>query len=342
MLPQFRESYRRLLVSCLAFGLVATLLGMLLELSFVSTPGVRERGFPVVSLKRSGSPPKWRVHPAGFAIDMLLWFMPTYFVGDLILAFRERRAWKRLRGRSCLTCGYDLRGQTVRRCPECGSPFGGSLPANPDLQTAYWDRVAAQKTFSHPIDFELLGRYVRPGSHILDIGCGYGRLCAELATQGYTNVIGIDSSVGMIARGKAEHPRLDLRVAQSAELPFEDGSFDAVLLFAVLTCIPEDEKLRRLVAEITRVLQPGGILYLSDYCLQPDARNLERYAQNEPTFGTYGVFALPEGVVVRHFEFAWLENLLAGFEVPARRTVEISTMNAHSAVATQMLLRRRS
>jgi SAM-dependent methyltransferase len=207
-------------------------------------------------------------------------------------------------------------------------------------QIAYWDRVAGQKTFSHPPDLDLFGRHVRPDSRILDIGCGYGRLCAELAGQGYTNVVGIDSSAGMIARGKAEHPGLDLRVVQSVELPFEDGSFKAVLLFAVLTCIPEDEKLRRLVAEITRVLQPGGILYLSDYCLQSDARNLERYHENEPKLGTCGVFALPEGVVVRHFEPRWLEGLLAGFEVLARRTVDISTMNAHSAVATQMLLRR--
>ncbi len=257
----------------------------------------------------------------------------------LLWRYRSTREARRTAG-TCPNCGYSLRGLTTPRCPECGEEFAGRVPVRPTSQAAYWDRVAGQKTFSHPLDFDLFARHVRPDSPILDLGCGYGRLGAELAARGYTHVIGIDSSAGMIARGHAENPGLDLRVASCEGLPFDDGSFDAVLLFAVLTCIPENEKLRRLMAEITRVLRPHGILYLSDYCLQSDARNLERYHENEPKFGTYGVFALPEGVVVRHFESRWLEGLLAGFEILTRRTVDTATMNAHSAVATQMFLRR--
>lgn len=223
-------------------------------------------------------------------------------------------------------------------------PPGRHDPIDPHApradQTAYWDRVAPEKTFSHPLDFDLFARYVREDSKILDFGCGYGRLVAELAARGYSKVIGVDSSAGMIARGKTEYPELDLRVLVSEALPFPDRSFQSVLVFAVLTCVPEDERLQKLIAEISRILEPGGILYLSDYCLQPDTRNLERYAGQKDRFRTYGVFAVADGAVMRHFDPAWLEQLLAGYEVLHRRQVDILTMNANPAVATQFLLRK--
>jgi SAM-dependent methyltransferase len=60
-------------------------------------------------------------------------------------------------------------------------------------------------------------------------------------------------------------------------LPFCDRSFDAVVLFTVLTCIPFDEDQIALLAEIRRTLRPGGLLYISDLLLNSDERNIERY-----------------------------------------------------------------
>jgi SAM-dependent methyltransferase len=144
----------------------------------------------------------------------------------------------------------------------------------------------------------------------------------------------------MIARGQHEHPELDLRVLSPGKLPFADATFEAVLLFAVLTCIPRDEDLFALIAEISRVLCPRGVLYLSDYCLQSDARNVQRYRENESRFGTYGVFALPDGAVVRHFDPRWLDQHLTEYAVLDGREVEIATMNGNPGRATQMLLRK--
>ena len=45
-----------------------------------------------------------------------------------------------------------------------------------DNQHPYWDRVAETKQFTHPLDLALLQRHVAPTAHVLDYGCGYGRI----------------------------------------------------------------------------------------------------------------------------------------------------------------------
>lgn len=145
----------------------------------------------------------------------------------------------------------------------------------------------------------------------------------------------------MIARGRAEHPELDLRVVASEELPFARASLDAVILYAVLTCIPEDERQVRLMAEVGRVLRDNGILFLSDFCFQPDARNQERYARDAERFGTYGVFELADGGVVRHHGPGWIRQLATGYELLDTRDIETLTMNGNPSIASQWMLRKR-
>lgn len=140
-------------------------------------------------------------------------------------------------------------------------------------QLEYWDGPGATKTFSHPINFSWLDGALNPQSHILDYGCGYGRTMNLLYEYGYQNIEGVDFSAQMIRRGHHSFPHLSFDVMHSSSLSYPDGSFDAVLLFAVLTCIPDNETQRALIEEIVRVLKPGGILYISDLVLQNDARN---------------------------------------------------------------------
>ncbi len=207
-------------------------------------------------------------------------------------------------------------------------------------QRSYWDRVAPVKTFSIPLDFELLAAHAPLDARVLDLGCGYGRLGAELWSRGYRNIVGLDNSPGMIDRGRREYPQLDVRVQTGPGLPFEAASFDVVLLIAVLTCIPDGATQRALLAEIHRVLRPGGLLWLSDYPLQSDVRNLDRYARDAARFGTYGIFELPEGVIVRHHDLAWLKELTRGYDLVSSQEAEVVTMNAHPARIMHMLLRR--
>jgi SAM-dependent methyltransferase len=205
------------------------------------------------------------------------------------------------------------------------------------LQKDYWDRVAPEKHFSHPLRLEWLPQHLSSQAHILDHGCGYGRLIDQLFGTGYRNVVGMDFSEKMLTECRSRFPNLTLVRNDGRTLPFCDRAFDAVLLFAVLTCIPSDDDQRILLAEVMRVLRPGGIVYISDLLINTDARNVERYERYENEFGVYGVFELPEGVIVRHHREEWIEQLTRAFTRLAFERLSVTTMNGNTSAAFQYL-----
>lgn len=204
-----------------------------------------------------------------------------------------------------------------------------------DHQLDYWNTEGPQKPFAHPLNLQRLGQWLSPDSRILDFGCGYGRSLGELSKAGYRNLIGFDFSPAMIAAARARFPEITFQETQSSNIPLPDASVDGALLFSVLTCVPTDDGQRAIVRELRRVLRPGGLLYISDLWLQKDERNLARYARDEPKYGTYGVFDLPEGVTVRHHEPKWIETLTRDFETVALDDIEVVTMNGNRAKAFQ-------
>ena len=208
-------------------------------------------------------------------------------------------------------------------------------------QVSYWDRVAPEKRFSHPLRLEWLAQYLpNPAANILDHGCGYGRTLAELSNHSYTNIFGADFSPAMLARSRNEVPNAKLICTDGRSLPFADGSFDLVLLFAVLTCIPSDTDQRALLVETERVLRPAGMLYVSDLLLNTDARNRERYERFAEAHGCYGVFELPEGVLVRHHRKEWIEELTTPFQLLEYEPFKVTTMNGNTSAAFQYLGRK--
>lgn len=210
-----------------------------------------------------------------------------------------------------------------------------------DSQAEYWNRIGPTKTFAHPVNVDRLKTLLTPAARIVDFGCGYGRVLEILFEHGYRDLAGFDHASSMIAAARERLPSVELETLVAPRLPLPDASTDAVLLFAVLTCVPGDEGQRAIVREIERVLRPHGLLYISDYWLQPDDRNRTRYQLGEAKFGTYGVFELSEGAVVRHHDRAWIRELTAGFSQVAMDELMLETMNGHLAEAFQWFGRRR-
>jgi SAM-dependent methyltransferase len=204
---------------------------------------------------------------------------------------------------------------------------------------AFWDDAATSRVFTHPLDAARFARRVPRDAAILDYGCGQGRICGQLSALGFANVHGVDTSAAMIRVAVARHPAQRFTVVDGRTLPHGDASIDAALLFAVLTCVPSDDAQRRLVAELSRVLRPGGLLLVSDYPLQTDARNLARYAAHAAAFG-YGAFPLPGGDVVRHHRESWFSELLAGFTIDETVHLDGRTMNGNPARLLQIWARR--
>ncbi len=115
---------------------------------------------------------------------------------------------------------------------------------------------------------------IRSGDRVLDVGCGTGDLtlaaAARASAQG--EVVGIDASPEMIqvARQKAGRhgaaARFDVAVIE--RIPFSDNYFDVVLSSLMLHHLPGDLKQRGL-AEVLRVLKPGGRLLVVDVSSHP-------------------------------------------------------------------------
>lgn len=198
-------------------------------------------------------------------------------------------------------------------------------------QNTYWNKVADKKQFTTPFDIGLFEKYVKGNSKILDYGCGYGRTLVELKENGYMNLSGVDFSEEMIKRARSEDRSIDYRVVKNNQLPFEDDKYDAVLLFAVLTCVINNEEQTKIINEIRRVLKPEGIIYINDFLLNEDTRNLERYEKYRKKYGCYGVFELEEGAILRHFEEKRIEELTTYFETMKYEKVVYTTMNGNKS-----------
>lgn len=97
-------------------------------------------------------------------------------------------------------------------------------------------------------------------SRVLDVGCGEGRFCRLLDGPG-RRIAGIDPTRAFIEAARQRHPGGDYRVAGAENLPFEDESFDLVVSYLSLIDI---EPLEAALAEIARVLAPGGRLLLAN------------------------------------------------------------------------------
>ena len=202
-------------------------------------------------------------------------------------------------------------------------------------QYEYWNTTGTQKSFAHPLNLRRVRQWISDEGCILDFGCGYGRVLGELYNEGYDKLIGLDFSPAMIAAARKQHPEIAFEQIQSLTIPLPDASVDGVLLFSVLTCIPTDDGQRELLREVNRVLNRGGLLYISDLWLQTDERNLTRYERDEQKYGVYGVFDLPEGVTVRHHDPKWIESLTDNFTMVALDELEVVTMNGNPAKAFQ-------
>lgn len=108
---------------------------------------------------------------------------------------------------------------------------------------------------------------LRPGSRVLDMGCGTGRTTAVLKDRGF-DVTGMDYSAAMIAEARSQRADIRYDVMDASEMSYEDTSFDAAFFsFNGLGFIYPESKRIRALSEIHRVLKPGGIFAYSSHRL---------------------------------------------------------------------------
>jgi arsenite methyltransferase len=104
-------------------------------------------------------------------------------------------------------------------------------------------------------------------TYVLEVGCGVGATACYLAKKLGCRIVGVDIRPSMIERARERaarqgvEDRVEFRVADATDLPFDDSSFDAVLAESVTTFI-EDKAAA--IQEYARVLKPGGCVGLNE------------------------------------------------------------------------------
>jgi len=118
----------------------------------------------------------------------------------------------------------------------------------------------------------LLAGEVELGNRVVDVGCGAGldTMIAARQVGPPGRVIGIDMTPAMLARAEsaaaaAGYTNVELRAGYGEALPVEDGWADVVISNGVLNLMPDKTSA---LAEMARVLSPGGRLQIGDLLVQ--------------------------------------------------------------------------
>jgi SAM-dependent methyltransferase len=104
----------------------------------------------------------------------------------------------------------------------------------------------------------LARRYGQPGARLLEIGSGLGHLIGQLEDTFKT--YGMDINRWAVKESKTVVEKTALQTASAEEIPFADGAFDIVIIKHIVEHLPNPEKA---IAEISRVIAPGGTLILA-------------------------------------------------------------------------------
>jgi ubiquinone/menaquinone biosynthesis C-methylase UbiE len=123
---------------------------------------------------------------------------------------------------------------------------------------------------------------------VLEIGVGTGLNFAHYDRDRVTRLCGIEPDHHMLKRAAKRADRLGLDIALSdagAEaLPYDDDSFDAILCTFVLCTIPDVE---RALAEMHRVLRPGGQLVFAEHVRAPGEKAARAQDLLDPVWGVF-------------------------------------------------------
>lgn len=185
----------------------------------------------------------------------------------------------------------DRRLAEVRRVLDDPALDGGELTTEADARTGYraWSDNYDEPgnpliAIEEPAVWSLvdgLGE-VGAGAEALDAACGTGRHARHLVQQGY-RVVGTDLTPEMLAKGRANVPEAEFLEADLRDLPLDSGRFDLVTCGLAVAHLPE---LGPAVAELARVLKPGGHLVVS--ALHPFQAHLGWHAPFEDADGNRG------------------------------------------------------
>ena len=113
----------------------------------------------------------------------------------------------------------------------------------------------------HRFAYDYVGRELRPVDRVVEVGCGAGYGATQLSDLA-ARFVGLDVDAGVVAHASDAYASGDceFRVYDGVRIPFDDASFDVAVSLQVVEHVSDD---LGYIAEVARVLAPGGALYLT-------------------------------------------------------------------------------
>jgi len=153
------------------------------------------------------------------------------------------------------------------------------------------------------------------GRSVVDVGCGEGRFCRMLAARG-ARAVGLDVTEPLLAAARLAHPGGAYVRGTAEAIPLASGTLDLAVSYLTLIDIPD---FRRAIAEMARVLRPGGRLVIAN--LQSFATTRDRPWQRDAE-GRKLHFAVDDYFDERPMELAWGDLRILNWHRPFEAYVQ--------------------
>ncbi|MFD1343234.1 class I SAM-dependent methyltransferase [Litorisediminicola beolgyonensis] len=195
-----------------------------------------------------------------------------------------------------------------------------------DLETKGWsdDTISSGyvKMFSSASDMAIpsIVSSIESSGKVLDLCCGQGNVTEALVKAGHA-VTGVDFSSKMLAYARKRVPGGDFVEADAQDLPFDDGSFDAVVCSFGLMHIPDQPKA---LAEIRRVLKPSGQFIMTSW-FGPDISPVFQVFYSSVQENGHPAVKMPESPNFHQFANEETANTIlsgAGFDVEKQQQID--------------------
>ena len=163
---------------------------------------------------------------------------------------------------------------------------------------------------------------------VLDMACGTGDVSIALRRKGL-DVVGADISENMLALARKKAPEIDFRYGDASELPFADGSFDAV---TIAFGIRNFDKRAQCIRELHRVLKEGGMLAIAEFSIP----------RNRLWRGIYTLYfknilpAIGRLVSKQAYAYSYLPESSFDFPAPEKFRAELSEGGFRAVTARSM------
>jgi ubiquinone/menaquinone biosynthesis C-methylase UbiE len=157
------------------------------------------------------------------------------------------------------------------------------IPRYDDLR--YRDVFWATRDYEDRCDRMAIRSLLPPqGGCLVEVGAGYGRLADEY--RGYREIVLLDASEAHVEAAREQFrddPRIRVEQGDAYALPFDDGSFDAVVCVRVVHHL---EQPAAVFAEFARVLRPGGVLVL-EFANKRNLKAILKYAVRRQSWSPF-------------------------------------------------------